>query len=366
MYTLKTYAIGFALMSAAFARPAAEPARNQRDPRRIVVTECRKIIAEANYEAFSEALEKISDAPHSNDARCLSVALHYAARTGNDLFAEALLAKPNILVEFKQIGQTALHKASISGHCVIIQKLLDAKANIAALSSGECTALDFAALHNQPQAIRLLVARGATLQHSHLLSAAFSGSLEVARMLIDKYQWDVNTRGGKGMTPLHLAASNGKVKLVEMLLEKKADINAKTDSGDSVLWFTMQAWEDAYLPTQQVAECLLLNGAHYFTQDEQILLQQTKPITLAALEKTRQEIEHIRKLMYALPYRDNRNSLIPFLPHDLSIFVIEYALTPGVYREYEQKQQVRTIAKAHADQSDNDNPNNNDDEKDNE
>jgi ankyrin repeat protein len=55
------------------------------------------------------------------------------------------------------------------------------------------------------------------------------------RVIIERYLgsgWDVNAQGEKyGRTALHLAAMNGHLEIVKLLLEHGADVNAKTEGG---------------------------------------------------------------------------------------------------------------------------------------
>jgi len=49
-------------------------------------------------------------------------------------------------------------------------------------------------------------------------------------MLIDKGA-DVNARGVRGVTPLHVASNYGRMEEVELLLAKGANVQAKDDTG---------------------------------------------------------------------------------------------------------------------------------------
>ena len=57
-------------------------------------------------------------------------------------------------------------------------------------------------------------------------AAAYGGSLEVVRFLIEKGA-DINARDDRGETALHSAARGGSLKAVRFLVEKGADINAR-------------------------------------------------------------------------------------------------------------------------------------------
>jgi hypothetical protein len=60
--------------------------------------------------------------------------------------------------------------------------------------------------------------------------AAFNDRLDVAKLLLEN-KADVNAKAKNGSTPLHLAAAKGNKDMVEFLLASKADINALDNDG---------------------------------------------------------------------------------------------------------------------------------------
>ena len=60
--------------------------------------------------------------------------------------------------------------------------------------------------------------------------AAFEGDIEVVKQYLADGM-DVNTVGDYGMTPLHSAAASNQKEIVELLISKGADVNAK-DNGN--------------------------------------------------------------------------------------------------------------------------------------
>ena len=64
--------------------------------------------------------------------------------------------------------------------------------------------------------------------------AAAEGHTEVVELLLDKGA-DVGTKGRMGATALHLAAMMGRKSVVELLVARGADIHGKTDQGKTPL-----------------------------------------------------------------------------------------------------------------------------------
>ena len=111
-----------------------------------------------------------------------------------------------------------------------------------AMSGDGFTPLHLAAFFGQADAVRLLLARAATVDRNGTgwmtgtaLHAAASGShASVVGMLVEAGA-DPNNRQRHGYTPLHSAAANGDLASVELLLESGADASAANDAGETAL-----------------------------------------------------------------------------------------------------------------------------------
>src|SRR5439155_10888098 len=84
--------------------------------------------------------------------------------------------------------------------------------------------------------------------------AAAYGHKAMVEILLDR-KADVQATDNEGQTALHLAARNGFKNIVEVLLAHGADVNAKTKSGSTPLH------EAAASGSQAVAEMLLTHNA---------------------------------------------------------------------------------------------------------
>ena len=124
----------------------------------------------------------------------------------------------------------------------LTELLADDPELVDAMSGDGFTPLHLAAFFGQADAVRLLLARGATADRNGTgwmtgtpLHAAASGShASVVRLLLEAGA-DPNNRQRHGYTPLHSAAANGDLESVELLLDADADPGAANDDGDTAL-----------------------------------------------------------------------------------------------------------------------------------
>jgi ankyrin repeat protein len=89
--------------------------------------------------------------------------------------------------------------------------------------------------------------------------AALKGQLALAKLLISK-DADVNKTG---WTPLHYAATNGHVDVIQLLLDNHAFVDAASPNGSTPLMLAAQ------YGTQQAVKLLLDEGAEPLQKNEQ-------------------------------------------------------------------------------------------------
>ena len=202
--------------------------------------------------------------------------LTLAARNKHDNVVHALLSDSQCLVDAKgQDGYTALHHSCIYGHVDIVRTLVNHKANVNARTDRGDSPLTLAAMNKHDNVVHALLSDSQCLVdakgqdgYTALHHSCIYGHVDVVRTLV-KHKANVNARTDRGDTPLTLAARNdndnvvhallsdsqchvdakgqdgytaldcscryGYVDIVRTLVKHKANVNARTDSGDTPL-----------------------------------------------------------------------------------------------------------------------------------
>lgn len=147
-------------------------------------------------------------------------ALHYAAQTGNMTVARLLLAEGASNQIADEHGITPLALAAMSGQLDVVRGL-----NQHALRSGASQVL--AGIDSLQSSSMLHLAVGSTSATIEAIEAVVGYLLSVTDGA------DVNTTDANGWTVLHLAAkrANG-ARLVQLLVDKGADVNRQIHAGD--------------------------------------------------------------------------------------------------------------------------------------
>ena len=163
-----------------------------------------------------------------------SSALHGAARTGDADRVRALLTQGANAGEKDSDGRIALHCACEYGHSEAAGVLLDAGSDVNARDNDGRTPLLWAALGCSMPCAELLLARGADAtayggrKHSPLAyNPAFGSPLAAAI--------DQAAAPPAGTTALHIAAELGQPDMVQLLLSRGANIDARDADGATPL-----------------------------------------------------------------------------------------------------------------------------------
>jgi ankyrin repeat protein len=139
-----------------------------------------------------------------------------------------------------------------NGDRVVVQKLLQQKANVNAVEADGTTALHWAARAGDQELIRLLLRAGADARAANrygvtpLQLAAINGSATTAQALLEAGA-DPNAVLPEGETILMTAARTGQTDLLRVLLDRGADLNAREKwyGETALIWATAENHPDA-------------------------------------------------------------------------------------------------------------------------
>lgn len=167
-------------------------------------------------------------------------ALIKAVRSGPRASVEPLVAANRDLVNAKDpAGSTPLHHAAGFGALDTMTLLLDAGADVNAANRRRSTPLHWAI--DDEAKVRLLLARGAAVNATQVegrtplyQAASLGDGLPIVKLLLTQGA-DPNIAIANGRTPLMAAAARGDVEAMRLLVEAKAQVDARNGAGESAL-----------------------------------------------------------------------------------------------------------------------------------
>ena len=134
-------------------------------------------------------------------------------------------------------GQTALMLASAKGHIGAVRELIARGIDVDITGQDGINAIGIAVVEGQAEVVDILLEARVKLNvkdtlygNTPLALAISEGRTQIATKLLNAGA-DPNLRATLEMTPLMIAAMRGNLVLVELLLEKKVDVNAKNMGG---------------------------------------------------------------------------------------------------------------------------------------
>ena len=167
--------------------------------------------------------------------------LGLAARETGNVDIAALLISKGTDVNVRDVDNwMPLNFAAWKGFNGIIELLLDHKADYDTSGGRTPQMLQFAAGCGSARLFKMVSERGKDLFSNEatnnviMRNAIAGGSTEIVNMLIAKNIPIKNDANSFGWTPLHFAASNGHLAMIELLVKNGADLNKRTLSGKSV------------------------------------------------------------------------------------------------------------------------------------
>jgi ankyrin repeat protein len=178
--------------------------------------------------------------------------LMYAAYHGLKIVVEGLCANNDNIEAADDAGMTALHYAARNGYLDVVQLLMEHGANelrtdlggqavfYHAAAEGQSNVVDFLLKRSAAQntdsdgAKKLVDAREKTQDRTALVDAAALGQIDVMNLLLDAGA-DVNARTNTGNTVLMVAAYNSQEAAVRLLISRGADVTLKDENGFTAL-----------------------------------------------------------------------------------------------------------------------------------
>mmetsp|Transcript_31254 Transcript_31254/g.87645 ORF Transcript_31254/g.87645 Transcript_31254/m.87645 type:complete len:704 (+) Transcript_31254:67-2178(+) len=193
------------------------------------------------------------------DMRTIAEHLCQAASAGDAPLMRRMLdngADPNAMDYDKR---TALHLASSEGHLYCVELLLDSGADLNASDRWANTPLSEAVENNQDTVAELLRKKGANLLDKEAASAALLAAVSMGNASRSKRLLENGAKVGAAdyddRTALHIAASEGYLEIVLLLLDRGANPNPRDRWGNIPLADAMRHGND------EVAELLRKRGS---------------------------------------------------------------------------------------------------------
>ena len=166
-----------------------------------------------------------------------SISLYLAVQRGDlDQVERHIYWDSDINAELPN-GLYPLHVAAEKGRIIMVRTLLKHGAVMDQKSASGDTALDLAILNGRTQIAEVLLADGAGLDPSRLLSKAAQTGVtdrDTARLLIELGA-DLETRDDNGDTPLMITIRQDNHRLATHLVNLGADVNTSGTDGKSAL-----------------------------------------------------------------------------------------------------------------------------------
>jgi ankyrin repeat protein len=212
------------------------------------------------------ALQSLLDCGADVNARDKDQAtpLHLATGKGDSTGVKILLENGADVSVMDREGYGPLQGAAALGFTTIMHQLLDHGAKIDTQSGPiHNTALHRAVGFNQPAMVELLLQRGADINQqqrgrqcgSALHIAVDAGNIKVVEILL-KWKPNLELRDAENLTPLHLAIHPRRRKSLPLLLKANADVNAKLNE-----WNTPLIWA-IFSKDLELSQILIDHGAN--------------------------------------------------------------------------------------------------------
>ncbi|XP_044729948.1 serine/threonine-protein phosphatase 6 regulatory ankyrin repeat subunit B-like [Chrysoperla carnea] len=164
-----------------------------------------------------------------SEISALPTTIHWAAAFCSSHIIEKLLDAGANIEELGIRHNTPLHTAAAFGNQAVIKLLLDRGADINAKDEDDSTALHWAIVHRHIECVKLLLEKDADTAEAMCWAAA-GGDLNIVKLLHETTDCDINENDENSCdeysrNPLMWAATCGHANVIEYLLDNGADIS---------------------------------------------------------------------------------------------------------------------------------------------
>ena len=170
-------------------------------------------------------------------------------------------------------GRSALMRAAAFNHASVVQVLLAAKANIAAVDSDSDSVLHIAAEANASDVVPLLIRAGADVNVQRkrdgwtpLAAAVDAEAVEIVRSLLAS-RADPNRRGAGEPAPIELAIRAGNPTIVAALMASQASLTISSDVMPTTASLLHMAIDNVQEGDAEIVRLLLAARADATTRD---------------------------------------------------------------------------------------------------
>ncbi len=206
---------------------------------------------------------------NAQDPKNQETALINAAACGQIEIVEILLAHQADVNLQDKWGHTPLMMAALRGYSKIVEKLIAAGSEVDISDENGWTALIHSSERGYLESVKLLLDNGASMEarenwwkRTPLMVAAGSGQTKLVELLLDRGA-QIDCQGKQRLTALLYAARENKEEIVHLLLDRGANPNSEDSRGNTALEYARQNKNynlEAYIKkAQEKAVSLLLS-----------------------------------------------------------------------------------------------------------
>ena len=203
---------------------------------------CLHIAAVSGHLNLCKALISIHDFDIHIPNNVGYTALHCSALNGSYELLKFFVEKGTNIFSKTEKGVNCLHIAAYNGYLDLCKTLMNRhNFDVNMADSKGFTALHFSAENGSYELVKLFADKGTDIHvkteggMNCLHIASHHGHLNLCKILINKYEFDLHMADNDRLTSLHYSAKIGSYDLVKFLADKGADIHLKTITGFNCL-----------------------------------------------------------------------------------------------------------------------------------